>query len=383
MERVYVDHAATTPLHPDVLTAMMPYLTNAYGNASSVHGFGREARLAVDRARDYMAQQLACSPSELLFTSGGTESDNMAILGIVRAYLQANAGSVRPHLITSKIEHHAVLHAMEVAAQEYGCEVTYVEVDATGAVSIEAIRAAIRPETVLISVMWGNNEVGTLQPIAEIGALAREAGIVFHVDAVQALGHVQIVLRELPIDLASFSAHKINGPQGVGALYVRQGVRIAPLLVGGAQEKRRRAGTENVAGIVGFAAALRLHTAPKEGELRAFFIEGLKQALEGYTYTINTPVTNALPHILNVSFPGIQTETMLMNLDLAGVAAASGSACSSGSLEVSHVLKAMQLSDEQLNSAIRFSFGLGNHEENVTFVLQKLKSIVNRLNPRL
>jgi cysteine desulfurase len=307
----------------------------------------------------------------------------MAILGIVRAYLQANAGSVRPHLITSKIEHHAVLHAMEVAAQEYGCEVTYVEVDATGAVSIEAIRAAIRPETVLISVMWGNNEVGTLQPIAEIGALAREAGIVFHVDAVQALGHVQIVLRELPIDLASFSAHKINGPQGVGALYVRQGVRIAPLLVGGAQEKRRRAGTENVAGIVGFAAALRLHTAPKEGELRAFFIEGLKQALEGYTYTINTPVTNALPHILNVSFPGIQTETMLMNLDLAGVAAASGSACSSGSLEVSHVLKAMQLSDEQLNSAIRFSFGLGNHEENVTFVLQKLKSIVNRLNPRL
>jgi cysteine desulfurase len=399
MERIYLDHAATTPLHPDVLAAMLPYLTESFGNASSVHGFGRHARLAVDRARDYIAQQLACSPGELLFTSGGTESDNMAILGVVRAWKEKQAkknspdNNVRPHLITSRIEHHAVLHAVEAAQREHGCDVTYVDVDTNGMVDVEAVRAAIRPgQTILISVMWGNNEVGTLQPIQAIGEVARANGVLLHVDAVQALGHVAIKLRDMPVDLASFSAHKINGPQGIGALYVRQGTAIAPMLFGGSQEKRRRAGTENVAAIVGFAAAVRLHTEIELSELsgcltpeqlRQFFLDGLKAEIPGHAYSVNTPLEHALPHILNVSFPGIKTETMLMNLDLAGIAAASGSACSSGSLEVSHVLKAMNLSEDRLESAIRFSFGLQLSDKSLTNVIQTLKMTIQRLHSRL
>ena len=390
MEHIYLDHAATTPLHPDVLQAMMPYLTESFGNASSVHGFGRQARLAVDRSRDYIAAQLACSPSELLFTSGGTESDNMAILGVVRAWKKVNQGM--PHIITSRIEHHAVLHAVETAEKELGCAVTYVGVNSAGVVNVEEVRGALRPETVLISVMWGNNEVGTLQPIAEIGAIAREAGVLMHVDAVQAFGHVPIALKNMPIDLASFSAHKINGPKGIGALYVRQGTAIAPLVVGGSQEKRRRAGTENVAAIVGFAAAVKLHAESELSqlfgcltlsEMRKFFVEGLKQELPGHAFVVNTPLDNSLPHILNVSFPGIKTETMLMNLDLAGIAAASGSACSSGSLEVSHVLRAMELSDDRLESAVRFSFGLQVCDKSLTKVIQSLKMTIQRLNLNL
>lgn len=399
MERVYLDHAATTPMHPDVLAAMMPYLTESFGNASSVHGFGRSARIAVDRARDYMAHQLACSPGELLFTSGGTESDNMAILGVVRAWKDSHLkkqGSdpvMKPHIITSRIEHHAVLHAVEAAEREHGCDVTYVDVDMNGMVDVEAVRAAIRPgQTILISVMWGNNEVGTLQPIQEIGEVARQNGVLFHVDAVQALGHVAINLHGMPIDLATFSAHKINGPQGIGALYVRQGIPIAPMLFGGSQEKRRRAGTENVAGIVGFAAAVRLHTELELSELsgcltpeqlRQFFLDGLKAEIPGHAYVVNTPLGHALPHIVNISFPGIKTETMLMNLDLAGIAAASGSACSSGSLEVSHVLKAMHLSEDRLESAVRFSFGLQLSDKSLTNVIQTLKTTIQRLHSRL
>lgn len=400
MERIYLDHAATTPLHPDVFAAMMPYLTESFGNASSVHGFGRAARLAVDRARDYMAQQLACSPGELLFTSGGTESDNMAILGVVRAWKDSHLKKqgfdpdVRPHIITSRIEHHAVLHAVEAAEREHGCDVTYVDVDPNGMVDVDDVRAAIRPgQTILISVMWGNNEVGTLQPIQAIGEVARQNGVLFHVDAVQALGHVAINLREMPIDLATFSAHKINGPQGIGALYIRQGTAVSPLLFGGSQEKRRRAGTENVAAIVGFAAAVKLsggqtpqfskYGGQTPAQLRQFFLDGLKAEIPGHAYVVNTPLEHALPHIVNISFPGIKTETMLMNLDLAGIAAASGSACSSGSLEVSHVLKAMHLSEDRLDSAVRFSFGLQLSDKSLTNVIQTLKMTIQRLHSRL
>lgn len=389
MERIYLDHAATTPLHPSVLEAMMPHLTNVYGNASSIHGFGRQARLAVDRARDAIAKQLACSPGELLFTSGGTESDNLAILGVVRAWKQARVaqagGDVRPHIITSRIEHHAVLHACALAERELGCDVTYLDVDATGLVDLAQLRTAIRPgETCLVTVMWGNNEVGTIQPIDEIAAIAHEAGALVHTDGVQALGHMAFSLHALPIDLASFSAHKINGPQGVGALYVKQGTMLAPMLVGGSQEKKRRAGTENVAAIVGFAKAVELAVAePVTTELRDFFLAGLKSQFAGDTFIVNTPLDRALPHIVNISFLGISTETMLMNLDLQGVAAASGSACTSGSLEVSHVLEAMGLDEARTASAIRFSFGRDNNRENVTIALQTIKSIVTRLHSKL
>jgi cysteine desulfurase len=390
MERIYLDHAATTPLHPAVLEAMMPHLTHAYGNASSIHGFGRQARLAVDRARDAIAKQLACSSGELLFTSGGTESDNLAILGVIRAWkqarvAQAGGADVRPHVITSRIEHHAVLHACALAERELDCDLTYVDVDDAGRVNLDQLRAAIRPgETCLVTVMWGNNEVGTIQPIAEIAAIAHEAGALFHTDGVQALGHMAFTLNALPIDLASFSAHKINGPQGVGALYVKQGTLLAPMLVGGSQEKKRRAGTENVAAIVGFAKAVELAVAePVTSDLRDFFLAGLKSQFTGDTFTVNTPLDDALPHILNVSFPGIATETMLMNLDLQGVAAASGSACTSGSLEVSHVLEAMGLDEARTASAIRFSFGRDNNRENVTIALQVIKSIVTRLHSKL
>lgn len=390
MERIYLDHAATTPLHPEVLEAMMPYLTNVYGNASSIHGFGRQARLAVDRARDAIANQLACSSGELLFTSGGTESDNLAILGVVRAWKQARAaqasgGDVRPHIVTSRIEHHAVLHACALAERELGCDVTYVDVDTAGRVDLAQLRAAVRPgETCLVTVMWGNNEVGTIQPIEEIAAIAHEAGALFHTDGVQALGHLAFSLNALPIDLATFSAHKINGPQGVGALYVKQGILLAPMLVGGSQEKKRRAGTENVAAIVGFSKAVELAVAePVTSELRDFFISGLKSQFAGDTCIVNSPLEQVLPHIVNVSFLGISTETMLMNLDLQGVAAASGSACTSGSLEVSHVLQAMGLDEARTVSAIRFSFGRHNNRENVTIALQKLNAIVTRLHSKL
>lgn len=323
------------------------------------------------------------------FTSGGTESDNLAILGVVRAWKQARTaqagGDVRPHIVTSRIEHHAVLHACALAERELGCDVTYVDVDTAGRVDLAQLRAAVRPgETCLVTVMWGNNEVGTIQPIEEIAAIAHEAGALFHTDGVQALGHLAFSLNALPIDLATFSAHKINGPQGVGALYVKQGILLAPMLVGGSQEKKRRAGTENVAAIVGFSKAVELAVAePVTSELRDFFISGLKSQFAGDTCIVNSPLEQVLPHIVNVSFLGISTETMLMNLDLQGVAAASGSACTSGSLEVSHVLQAMGLDEARTVSAIRFSFGRHNNRENVTIALQKLNAIVTRLHSKL
>lgn len=379
MRSVYLDHAASTPVHPEVAERMMKVMTSQYGNASSVHAFGREAKKIVNGARDRIASLLGCQSDELVFTAGGTESDNLAILGLLESL-----GVKGKHVITSAIEHHAVLHTCH-ELERRGCEVTYVPVDSTGRVSVEDIAGAIQDNTVLVTIMYGNNEVGTVQPISEIGELCRSRGIVFHTDAVQALGSETINCRELPVDMWSFSAHKINGPQGVGALVVRRGLSVSPRLFGGLQEKKRRAGTENMAGIAGFTAAVEWTVHNMEArirhyrELRSTLLEGLRQEIGEDDFVINGNSEHYLPHILNISFPGANTETMLMNLDMERIAAASGSACTSGSLEISHVLQAMKLSHPVLRSAIRFSFGLGNTTQEMEYTAQKIGTILNRL----
>lgn len=379
MKSVYLDHAASTPVHPEVAVRMMNVMTSQYGNASSVHVFGREAKKIVNGARDRIASLLGCHSDELVFTAGGTESDNLAVLGLLESL-----GAEGRHVITSAVEHHAVLHTCH-ELERRGCQVTYVPVDPTGRVSVEDIAGAIQDNTALVTIMYGNNEVGTVQPIAEIGELCRSRGIVFHTDAVQALGSEAINCRELPVDMWSFSAHKINGPQGVGALVVRRGLSISPRLFGGLQEKKRRAGTENMAGIAGFAAAVEWTVQNMDTriqhyrELRSTLLDGLRQEIGENSFVINGNPEHHLPHILNISFPGANTETMLMNLDMEGIAAASGSACTSGSLEISHVLRAMKLSDPVLRSAIRFSFGLGNTTQEMEYTAQKIGTILNRL----
>lgn len=379
MNPVYLDHAASTPVHPEVAQEMLKVMTGTHGNASSVHAFGRAAKRIVSQARDMIADQLGCHPNELVFTAGGTESDNMALFGAAEALKEQGR-----HIITSQIEHHAVLHACE-ALEKRGYEVTYLPVDTTGRVRIEDVRAAIRRDTILISIMFGNNEVGTIQPIAEIGRIAREHGVLFHTDAVQALGAVTINCQELPVDLISFSAHKINGPQGIGALYVRQGTKLEPLLHGGLQERKRRAGTENLAGIAGFGKAVQLASAEIKQRteslsgLRSQFLDTLTREAGADAFVVNTPLEYALPHILNISFPGVTSETMLMNLDMESIAAASGSACTSGSLELSHVLQAMKLPENVLRSAIRFSFGLGNTTQEIEHTAQKIATILKRI----
>ncbi|RKN80547.1 cysteine desulfurase family protein [Paenibacillus ginsengarvi] len=382
MNPIYLDHAATTPMRAEVLEAMLPYYTEKFGNPSSLHAFGREARIALSRSRDRMAELLGCSPSELLFTSGGTESDNTAIFGAASLY-----GTAKKHIITTQSEHHAVLHACEQLGR-FGYDITYLPVDETGQVSASDVADAIRPETFLISVMYANNEVGTIQPIESIGSLARERGILFHVDAVQALGLLPLQLSELPVDLMSFSAHKIYGPKGVGALYVSKRVSVTPLLVGGSQERKRRAGTEHVAGIVGFAKAaeLAIEAQPDNRRhvqlLRDEMIDGLSREIGTAAFTVNGHPSSVLPHILNVSFPGIDTETMLMSLDLEGIAAASGSACTSGSLELSHVLRAMRLPESVMRSAVRFSFGLTQPVEQIRAATEKVATISRRIRNR-
>ncbi|MEK3781878.1 MULTISPECIES: cysteine desulfurase family protein [unclassified Paenibacillus] len=379
MKTVYLDHAASTPMHPAVAEAMMDIMTNWHGNASSVHAYGREAKKIVNGARDRIASLLGCQSDELVFTSGGTESDNLAIFGIVEA-----AGVSGKHVITSAVEHHAVLHACQ-ELEKRGCEVTYIPVDHTGRVSVEDIAGAIKENTVLVTIMYGNNEVGTIQPIAEIGELCASRGVVFHTDAVQALGSARISCRDLPVDMWSFSAHKINGPQGVGALVVKRGLSLSPRLFGGLQEKKRRAGTENMAGIAGFAAAAELAVNGIEQRLahyrllRNTLLEELRRLIGEEAFAINGNQEYYLPHVLNLSFPDVSTETMLMNLDMEGIAAASGSACTSGSLEISHVLQAMKLPDPILRSAIRFSFGLGNTTQEMEFTAQKIETILKRL----
>ncbi|MVO99621.1 cysteine desulfurase family protein [Paenibacillus lutrae] len=377
---IYLDHAATTPLHPEVLQAMIPYYTEHFGNPSSIHGYGRASRTALDRSRAAVSAAIGCSPADLLFTSGGTESNNTALYGIVKSHKEQ-----RPHMITTVIEHHAVLHPAG-RLEKMGCDVTYLPVDMTGLIRVEDIERAIRPETVLISVMYVNNEIGTIQPIEEIGRLARSRGIAFHVDAVQALGKIRIDLSKLQVDLMSFSAHKINGPKGVGALYYdSRHLHLTPQILGGSQERRQRAGTENVAGIVGFAKSLEIYNKMSDNykelaigcrsSMDAVFHEELGP--EGFV--VNGNPEHGVPHIYNVSFPGVHTETLLMSLDLEGIAAASGSACSSGSLELSHVLRAMQLPESVSGSAVRFSFGLGNSIDQIQTAARTTATIVKRL----
>lgn len=373
---IYLDHAATSPLHPEVLEAMQPYLSEHFGNPSSVHQWGRKAKAALDRSRTTIAELLHTHPNQLIFTSGGTESDNMALIGVALAYRDKGR-----HIITSQIEHHAVLHTCSFL-ERMGYEVTYLPVDETGKVSIADLEKAIRPDTILASIMYGNNEVGTIQDIEAIGHLLKERKVLFHSDGVQALGSLSIHLDELPVDLMSFSAHKINGPKGVGALYLSRNVKHQPISFGGAQEKKRRAGTENVAGIVGFATAAKIAFSQLESKRKLYqlyrgtILETLKEA--NIVHVVNGHATDYLPHILNVSFIGLDTESILMNLDLAGIAASSGSACASGSLEPSHVLVAMGLGEERLRSAIRFSFGLGNTLEQIQEAAKKIVSILKR-----
>lgn len=379
MNPIYLDHAASTPVHPEVATVMYNMLIGEYGNASSVHQFGRSAKKIINGARDSIAGFLGCSPDEWVFTSGGTESDNLALFGAA-----AGSAAKGKHIITTAVEHHAVLHTCgELERQGYS--ITYLPVDSTGLVSAADVEAALREDTILISVMFANNEVGTVQPIVEIGKLAAERGILFHVDAVQALGMLPITLRELPVDYMSFTAHKISGPQGIGGLFVRRGAPLHPRQHGGLQERGRRAGTESLAGAAGFAKAVELAVLGLSQRqdhalmLRSTLLLELDRRIGRDGYVINGNTQHFLPGILNVSFPGASTDVLLMNLDMERIAAASGSACTSGSLEISHVLQAMKLPAELLHSAIRFSTGLGNTNGEMEYVAQKVETILNRL----
>lgn len=375
---IYLDHAASTPVHPEVRQAMLPYLDEYFGNPSSLHRFGRDARQAVDEARDKLAGALGAEPGEIVFTSGGTEADNFALIGAAMAGRKRG----KDHVITSAVEHHAVLETCR-HLERIGFRVTYLPVDETGEVRLDALREAIDDRTALVSVMYGNNEVGTLQPVEVIGEIAHGHGALFHTDAVQAFGYEPLNVRELPVDLLSVSSHKINGPKGVGALYVAKGVSLIPHMFGGSQELRRRAGTENVPGIVGFgkaaeiAAASRREHVEQARRCRDAMIRVWEK--EGIDFVVNGHPRRHLPHILNVSFPGTETEILLMNLDLEGIACSSGSACTSGTLEVSHVLKAMNLPGEVLRSAVRFSFGRGNTVEEVTRAAETTARLVRRL----
>lgn len=377
MNAIYLDHAATSPTREEVVEAMVPYFTTQYGNPSSIHQFGRNTRHALDEARRVMASSINASFNEIIFTSGGTESDNMAIIGAVLALKEKGN-----HIITSQVEHHAVLHALQYL-EETGFDVTYLPVDETGRVLPEQVKDAIREDTILVTIMYGNNEVGTLQPIQEIGEITSEKEVLFHTDAVQAYGSVMIDVKHFGIDLLSVSSHKINGPKGNGFLYIRNGVRLEPRAFGGEQERKRRAGTENVPGIMGMKKAVELvqdEKLDRHEKLKSFkdrMLEIFQE--EGIEYILNGSMAYSLPHVLNVSFPGTNVESMLVNLDLSGIAASSGSACTAGSIEPSHVLAAMFDDHERMTSAIRFSFGYGNTTEEIERAARETVKIVNRL----
>ena len=373
--RIYMDNAATTATRPEVLEAMLPYFTQHYGNPSSIHAFGRDARRALENARKQVAAALNCEPREVYFTAGGSESDNWAI----RCALQNKKGK---HIITSAIEHHAVLHTCEYMEKQ-GYEVTYLPVDEYGIVSVEDVKNAIRPDTALISIMAANNEIGTIQPIAEIGKIAREAGILFHTDAVQAIGAIPVDVKEWNVDMLSLSGHKFHAPKGVGALYIRKGIRISNLIYGGAQERGLRAGTENLPGIVGLGKAIELAVAelPEYAErmtrLRDKLIDGILSGISDVQ--LNGHRTQRLPGNVNVSVRYVEGEALLMRLDLAGIAASSGSACTSGSLDPSHVLLAIGLPHEIAHGSLRLSLGSETTEEDVDYVIETLPNIVNTL----
>lgn len=378
METIYLDHAATSPIHPEVIQQMTKTMEEVYGNPSSIHTVGRIARKALDDARSVLADAIGAKDNEIILTSGGTEADNTAIFGT--AYAKQHLGK---HIITTKIEHHAVLHACE-KLEKSGFEVTYLPVDETGRVSVSEFRNALRDDTILVTIMYGNNEVGTIQPIAEIGEILKEHQATFHTDAVQAFGIEKLNVNDLHVDLLSVSSHKINGPKGIGFLYQRTGTPLVATFFGGSQEKKRRAGTENVPGAVGFAKAVELsqsHLEEKQGQFRKFREQFLKVLdKEQIQYSLNGHPDYKLPHILNISFPGTDVESFLVNLDLEGVYASSGSACTAGSMDPSHVLVAMfSNKSERIKNSIRFSFGYGLTEQLVELAATKTAKIVKRL----
>ncbi len=376
-KRIYVDHAATTPIRREVLDVMIPYFTENFGNASTVYQEGRTAKKAVSEAREEVAKAIGGSPDEIFFTGSGTEADNWAIRGV--AYANKAKGN---HIITSAVEHHAVLHTCQALEKE-GFSVTYLPVDEFGMVSPEDVKSAICDETILVTIMTANNEIGTIMPIEEIGKITREKGVIFHTDAVQAMGMMEIDVEQMGVDLLSMTGHKLYGPKGSGALYIRKGVKVKPFITGGAQEKNKRAGTENVASIVGLAKAISLATAemgekvPKLEKMRDRFID---RVLEEIPYTrLNGHRTKRLAGNANISFEFIEGESLLLMLDMQGISASSGSACTSGSLDPSHVLLAIGLKHEVAHGSLRVSFGESNSMEDVDRIVDSLKTIVSRL----
>jgi len=375
--KIYLDHSATTPVHPEVLEAMLPFYKGVFGNASSIHSFGRESKVALDESREKVAKFLNADPLEIYFTSGGTESDNLAIKGI--AWANRKKGN---HIITSKIEHHAVLESCKYLERE-GFEVTYLPVDRCGLVDPEELKRNIRKDTILVSIMHANNETGTIEPIEELSKITRENGVYFHTDAVQSTGKMKVDVQKLGVDLLSLSAHKFYGPKGVGAIYIRRGIRLTPLSHGGHHEKARRAGTENVPGIVGLAKALEIAVRDMEEEERR-----LKNLSERFFKKITEKIPDVflnghpeqrIPNTLNLSFKGVEGESIILNLDLKGIAVASGSACTSGSLEPSHVLSAMDAPPDLAQSSIRFSLGRSNTIDDLDYVVEVLPEIVSKL----
>lgn len=377
MRRVYLDHSATTPMRPEVKEAMLPFLEDQYGNPSSVHGWGQQAKRALEEAREKIAAAIGAKPEEIIFTSGGTEADNLAIIGAALAYQKKGR-----HVITSSIEHHAALDSAK-HLEKIGFKVTFLPVTPEGLVQVSDVEEAITPETILISVMHVNNEVGTIQPVAEIGRLAHAHGIIFHTDAVQSLGKLPVDVNNLQADLLSISAHKIYGPKGVGALYVRRGVRLEPLLHGGGQERKRRPGTENIPGIVGFGRAAELAVAEMPAEsrrlaaLRDRLIDKIMSSIDHVVLTGHR--SQRVYNHASFWMEYVEGESMLLSLDMQGVAASSGSACTSGSLDPSHVLLAMGLPPEVAHGSLRFSLGRDNTEEDIDYVAAILPGIVARL----
>lgn len=377
MNKIYFDHNATTPVLDEVFDSMVPFLKEQWGNPSSIHWAGRGTRKAVEDAREQICKLLNCNPVELIFTSSGTEGDNHAIKGI--AYAKKDKGN---HIITTKVEHPAVLNTCKYLQKE-GFEVTFLDVDSEGLIDLEALKAAITPKTILITVMYANNETGVLFPIEEIGKIAKERGITFHTDAVQAAGKIPIDVQKLNVDLMTISGHKLYGPKGIGALYTKRGVRLIPLIHGGHHERNRRGGTENVAGIVGMgkAAEIAVRDMDKEIEhLKTLKTRLEKGMLEKVPHVmINGHLEKRLPNTANISFEFVEGESLLLNLDMKGIAASSGSACTSGSLEPSHVLVSMGISHELSHGSVRFSLGKSNTIEEIDYLLEIMPPIVERM----
>ncbi len=374
---VYADNAATTRIAPQVLDAMLPYLKEEYGNPSTLYKLGREAKIAIEKAREQVAQVIGAKAEEIFFTGSGTEADNMALKGV----LYGPAGKGKKHLITTKIEHHAILHTA-MALEKEGFQVTFLDVDKNGQVDLEELKQAITPDTALVSIMAANNEVGTIQPIEEIGKICREKGVLFHTDAVQAFGHMPLDVNKMNIDLLSLSAHKINGPKGSGALYIRRGLGLRPVIEGGGQERNRRSGTENVAGIVGLgqAAQLAMETMEEESaRLKAL----AKKLTDGVLQIPETILTgdpeNRLPGACSFAISAIEGESLVLYLDMEGICTSTGSACSTGSLDPSHVLMAIGLSHEVSHGSLRVTLGRFNTEEEVDYIIETLPKVVEKL----